>query len=168
MVGSRLMITVPTFQSLVMGLMVDRHTAMTVMGTKLAALILMAQVIIGQMVMVGVPQMELVELPTVSMDSPLEVLETSLSVIAFKSTLTSETWNLKWLSWLPSSARMCKILLIHWFPKSITWIRAQTNFALRWTHSTQNTICFSGKSIRWPTTQSVEAQVTYRISSMQL
>ena len=91
MVGSRLMITVPTFQSLVMGLMVDRHTAMTVMGTKLAALILMAQVIIGQMVMVGVPQMEVVELPTVSMDSPLEVLETSLSVIAFKSTLTSET-----------------------------------------------------------------------------
>ena len=88
MVDLRLIITVPTFQSLVMGLMVERHTAMTVMGTKLAALILMVQAIIGQMV--GVPQMGLVELPTVSMDFPLEVLETSQSVIAFKSTLTSE------------------------------------------------------------------------------
>lgn len=167
MVDLRLIITVPTFQSLVMGLMVERHTAMTVMGTKLAALILMVQAIIGQMV--GVPQMGLVELPTVSMDSPLEVLETSQSVIAFKSTLTSEIWDLNWLSWLPSSARMYKILSIHWFPKSITWIRAQTNSALRWTHSTQNTICFSGKSIKWPTTRSVEAQVMmYRISSMQL
>ena len=76
-----------------MGLMVGRHTAMTVMGIRLAAgTPPMAQVTIGQMVMVGVPQTaESVELPMVSMDSPLAVLETSQSVIAFRSTLTSGT-----------------------------------------------------------------------------